>query len=387
MALAKIVKGLRVVSRDVRFLVGREIDFRQARPTTSILFLTYRCNSRCKTCSMWRRPQQLEISNELDLPGWLAVVDQLAAAGVRSAEIFGGNALLRKDVLIPLLQRLYEKGMAVHLPTSGIGLDDELAEATVKYVDTVYISTDGLGDQQDEIRGVPGAAGISEDSIAKLLRFRTGKYQACSRLRTVCNCTVSRFNIDHMHGVVRYAIDRGFDEINFEYAGEFEQADVDRSQIMGLTPEPYYIRQEVSILADRPGAEKIKANLADIKRKFSQAPITIGSLNIDTLSVDNLCQGTIPHKKCYIERNVVTVDPYGNLVACPFINNYRLGSLREAAFGAIWNNERHRCFRKTQNSNGLPMCAHCILGAQRNPGVIKSLERIYLNRIKPYLTH
>lgn len=382
MAYSRIVNGISVVYRDLRSLVMREVNFYKAKPTASTLFLTYRCNSRCKTCSMWQRSQEIEIENELNLTEWMRIIEQLAAAGIRVAEIFGGNVLLRKDLLIPLLQRLYESGIAVHLPTSGIGLDNDVAEAIVNYVNTVYISTDGLGMQQDEIRGISGAANIAEDSIAKLLRFRSGKNRSNCQLRTVCNCTVSRYNIDLMHGIVQYAIDRGFDEINFEYAGEFEQADVNKSKIKGVIPEPYYIRQEESILANREGAERIKANLAKFKHVFKHDPIKIHSINIDALSVKNMFKGTIPHDKCYVERSEVTIDPYGNIVACPFINNFRFGSLRESVFKDIWNNETHLYFRKMQNSNNLPMCAHCILGAQRNPGVLKSLERIYINRIK-----
>jgi radical SAM protein with 4Fe4S-binding SPASM domain len=190
-----------------------------------------------------------------------------------------------------------------------------------------------------------------------------------------------------MQDILRYAIEKGFDEIHFEYAGEFDRKDVEKSEIMGIKADPYFIKLDASILADKAGAVAIKKNLADISRNFNQADITISSINIDSLSVKNLYEGTIPHKKCYIERNVATVDPYGNLVACPFINNYHTGNMLTSSFKDIWNNEKHATFRKLQNSGGLPMCRHCILGAQRNPGVMKSLERIYLTRIKPVVLY
>ena len=97
-------------------------------------------------------------------------------------------------------------------------------------------------------------------------------------------------------------------------------------------------------------------------------------------------QGTIPHRKCYVERNEITVDPYGNLVVCPFFRNYVLGNIIEMSFKDIWNNEKHKYFRKIQNNGGFPICPHCILGVQRNPGVAKSLQRIYLRRIKSLLS-
>ena len=382
----RLFKGIRILYSDLRSLLKREVDFYKINPNTSTLFLTYRCNSKCKTCTMWLRPHDEEIRKEIDLDGWRTIIDKISDAGIRTAEIFGGNVLLRKEVLIPVLKCLYDKGMAVHLPTNQIGLDDDVADAIVKYVNTVYISIDGLGDQQDEIRGIAGASNLSEDSIAKLLRHRKENHENNNKLIIVCNYTVSKFNLENMHGIVQYAINKCFDEIHFEYAGEFDRIDVENSKINGIIPEPYYIKQDSSILTDKEGAERIKRNITDIKKTYQNSNITISTLNIDSISVKNMYQGTIPHNKCYVERGEVTIDPYGNMVVCPFINNYSMGNVLISAFKEIWNNERHKYFRKIQNSGALPMCKHCILGVQRNPGVIKSLQRIYLTRIKPVLS-
>ena len=44
-------------------------------------------------------------------------------------------------------------------------------------------------------------------------------------------------------------------------------------------------------------------------------------------------------------------------------------------FHEIWNNEKHRVFRKFQNSGAIALCNHCILGVQRNHSFLKSLKR------------
>lgn len=381
----RIANGIKVLCSDLRTLLKREIDFYNVYPKTSTLFLTYRCNSKCKTCTMWKRSQHEEKIKEIDLNGWKVVIDKLAGAGIKSTEIFGGNVLLRKELLISVLQYLHAKNYEVHLPTNQIGLDDDVAEAIARYVNTVYISTDGLGDKQDSIRGIEGASSLSEESIVKLLRCRTNIRDNSNKIRIVCNCTVSKFNIDNMEDIVQYAINNGFDEVHFEYAGEFDKRDVERSIVNGIMPEPYYVKQDASILADKEGAKKIKNNIKLISNKYKNCKIGIGSINIDSLTTKNLYNGTIPHGKCYVERGEVTIDPYGNLVICPFINNYMMGNLLDSNFKEIWNNDKHKSFRKIQNAGGLPMCSHCILGVQRNPGVMKSLERIYLTRIKPFL--
>jgi len=379
--LNKIMKGSKDVYQDIKDIAQREVRFYQVQPHIATLFLTYRCNSHCKTCTAWKRPAEEEIKKEIGVHEWKNIIDKLEAAGVRIAEIFGGNVLLRKDVLIPVLQYLREKKFIVHLPTNQIGLDDEIAGAIVSCVDYLYISTDGVGEYQDLIRGQKGASQRVEDSMTKLLRLRKDSKSP----RLMCNTTVSKFNISVLDKIVEYACSRGFDEIYFEYVGEFSPEYIDHSTINGLRPSPYIVKQDETVLVDQRGAHLVKESLRKIKEKYQKEPIGIVTMNIDVLSERNLYEGTIPHDKCYVERNEVTVDPYGNIVACPFINNYVMGNLVRNSLDEIWNKDKHRVFRKHQNGGKLEMCPHCILGVQRNPGVLTSLRRIYFQRIQPWL--
>ena len=379
-----ILNGFKVLCGDFRSLLRREIDFYKVQPRASTLYLTYRCNSKCKTCTMWKRPQEQEIKKEIGLEDWKIIVNKLAASSIRITEIFGGNVLLRKEVLIPLLAYLYEKGIAVHLPTNQIGLDEEIAEAIAKYVDSVYISIDGVDHEQDNIRGIDGASLAVIESINNILKFKSVIKSQNRKLRLVCNCTISKLNYKSMENIVHYAENKGFDEVHFEYAGEFKQEDIDESKVMGIVPRPHYVLQGESILANKHEACLIKRNIKKIK-KNKKTKDFVSTINIDTLSEENLWNGTIPHKKCYVERNEVTIDPYGNMVACPFFDNFIIGNILDMPMEKAWNNDRHKAFRKAQNHGELPMCSHCILGVQRNPGIMKTVQRIYLKRIEPYL--
>jgi MoaA/NifB/PqqE/SkfB family radical SAM enzyme len=364
---------------DVKDLIHREEAFRMVRPFAATIFLTYRCNSRCTTCTFWKRPHKEEKAREIDFAEWRVIIDKLHAAGVRAVEVFGGNVLIRKELLIQVLRYLREKGFVVHLPTNQIGLDDEIARAIVECVDWVYISTDGVEEYQDAIRGLRGSAEKAEDAIARLRRIR-GDREPPPIL--VCNTTVSRFNVDILDRLAEYAEAKGFDEIHYEYAGEQSQEHLDHSLIDGLMPTPYYVKQgDETILVSRDGARRLKVNLRQVRRRTARSPLAVKSVNIDILSERHLHEGTIPHDKCYVERTEVTVDPSGNLIACPFINNYVMGDLVRGEFDAVWNNEKHRRFREVQNGGEIAMCRHCILGVQRNPGVWTTLKRIYITRL------
>lgn len=386
MEISALGKPLKVLLTESRLLTRREVDFHKIKPRTSTMFMTYRCDSKCKTCTMWQRPQEQEIEKEIDLEAWKNIIDKLSAAGIEVVEPFGGNALLRKELLVSVLEYLHKKGITIHLPTNQIGLDDQVIEAIVKNVDYVYLSNDGLGSEQDLVRGVKGASRMAEGAIEKMLRYRNKNNDRANPLRIICNCTVSKFNIGSLEGVAEYALKKGFDEVDFEYVGEFEKDEVEASRIMDITPNAQYIRLGDSILASKEEAAIIKSSLRKIKKKYKNSPIFVQTINIDSLSTKDLYRGTIPHKKCYVERIEVTVDPYGNIVICPFITNYILGNLVNELFESIWNNDKHKFFRKAQNNGRLPMCRHCILGVQRNPGIMKSLHRIYLGKIKSKLS-
>ncbi len=380
MEITRKIGGLtRALSGDIGALKERQKAFKAVRPATSTLFLTYRCNSRCATCTFWKLNHVEEKKKEMDLGDWKKVIDQLCDAGVTATEVFGGNVLLRKQLLIDVLHYLKKKQFEVHLPTNQIGLDDEIAEAIVTCVDFVYISTDGVGNYQDTIRGIRGSAEKAESAIQRLLRIRgSGGPPPVF----VCNTTVSKFNVDILERVFEYACAQGFDEIHFEYAGEFSEDVLDRSLVDGLRPTPYYIKQDGNtILVDGKGARRLKRSLKRIRNRHAWDGVGIKTLNIDILSRKDLVDGTIPHRKCYVERLEATIDPSGNLIACPFVRNYKYGNVLESGFNAVWNNEKHRRFRELQNGNELEMCRHCILGVERNPGITTSLRRIFQNRI------
>jgi MoaA/NifB/PqqE/SkfB family radical SAM enzyme len=366
---------------DVQALAQRQRHFQRVLPLTSLLFLTYRCNSHCRTCTFWKRPHREEEKREIGFQEWRIIIDKLAAAGVRATEVFGGNVLLRKDLLLSVLRYLKEKEFEIHLPTNQIGLDDEIARSIVTYVDYVYISTDGVGEHQDAIRGLKGSSQRAEAAVTKLLRLRRG----CKTPKIICNTTVSRYNADLLDDLAEYALRMGFDEIHFDYAGEISKEHLEHSVIDGLLPTPYFLKEGESILVDRAGAKRLKQSLRRIRKKHAHSDIDIVTVNIDVLTEENLYEGTIPHGKCYVDRLEVTVDPAGNLIPCAFINNYINGNLLNDAFEDVWNNERYQRFRRQQNRGAIAMCKHCILGVQRNPGLLTSLKRIYLSRLAPAL--
>ena len=378
--MSKASRFGRYIIDDLHAAIDRERRFHSTSPFSATLFLTYRCNSRCVTCTLWTRPHREEIAIEIGIQEWKIVVDRLHDAGITAVEVFGGNVLLRKPLLIEVLHYLKKKGFTIYLPTNQIGLDDAVTEAIISTVDCVLISTDGVGESQDAIRGLRGSAELAENAIARFRRLRTSGEPPP---RLVCFTTVSRLNADGLGEIADYAYNAGFDEIHFDYACEHTPEHIAHSVIDGLHPTPFYLQQSgESILLNAKEARNIKSTLSAIRQRFQSTSFSVRTINIDVLSEAQLVTGQYPVSKCRIERIDVTVDPYGNLVACPFINNYVLGNIVDNDFNTVWNNARHRRFREVQNAGELEMCRHCMLAAERNRGVGTSLKRMYIERIR-----
>jgi hypothetical protein len=105
----------------------------------------------------------------------------------------------------------------------------------------------------------------------------------------------------------------------------------------------------------------------------------VNTQHIDVLTIDNITQGSVPNKKCYLSRYSVSIDPFGNVMGCFHFNNYLIGNIKDAPFSSIWNNEKHRSFLNFQKKGEIKMCKNCISGVHRNPTLYQFLYRkVYL---------
>ncbi|BBO88540.1 radical SAM/SPASM domain-containing protein [Desulfosarcina ovata] len=378
MVINKGINAIKTISSDFVQLYKREIDFYKAVPRHALLFLTFRCTSKCRACTMWKRI--VNEKDELNLQQWKNIIKDLSVNGVKIIELFGGDVFLRKELTVELIKYSNELGMVVHMPTNAILLDEETIQEIVDAgLHTLYISVDEIDKNHDKIRGTKGNFDHIIKSIVNLKKVRSLK--GSKRPTVYCNTTISKLNIDSIEEIVSFAHKQNFDVCALEYIGEFTEVHVKRSRIDGIYPDPYFLLRGESLLLNNDQAKKLKKTVPKLIKKYKYSDTEMYTLNIDTLSKKNIVSGTVPNTKCYMERNQVTVDPYGNIIACPFFSNYKLGNLSATPLQDIWNNKTHLRFREQQNKNTLKMCSHCIMGVERNYNIIKGMQRIYYKRI------
>lgn len=356
----------------LRKLVKREFSYHLVKPTNLLLFLTYRCTSRCKTCVMWQRRTR---QNELSLSEYKNLIDMVSNDGIENVEMFGGDALLRKEILIPLITYTKKSGISnVYLTTNCNLMDEDTAKALVDAgINVVFVSLDAIGEPHDYIRGVPGTFDKVRRGLEYLVKAKKG--QKCPEI--IINTTISSLNIDEFEKIVPFAQEIGVDVAAFEYIGEVHPRCIAQSKIDGIEPQPYYIPQGPSLLLNREQAQLLKKKLKEIKAKAKNLKIRITTRNIDMLTVEDLYKGTFPHKRCYVCRYLISVDPYGNVIPCLFFNNYNLGNIRQGHIFKIWNNAKHRNFIKHVDKNGIAICKYCALSVERNPTFLQDIKKGY----------
>lgn len=374
----RCVRTAKEMLSDLPKAIEREYIYHASVRRNAILVLTWACTSRCKTCTAWRRER--DEANELSVRQWCDTAGELVRGGAKSFELFGGDVFLRKALVIELSAYLHSLGASVLIPTNANLLDEKTASQLVKSVSVFYLSTDGLEQSHDELRGRPGTFGRVRQAVSMLRKVRAG----AAAPRLICNTTVSRYNADRLAEIAAFAVHAGFDDIHLEYVGEFTDRHVQRSRIGNTTPSPIYIQTGESALI-RPEqvpllrkqlilANRLAKDCRESGRKFR-----VTSTRIDVLSDDDLVNGTVPgNGRCYFDRCTAVIDPYGNVVPCIFFDNYSLGNVQNGGLDRSANSPRRRMFRSLRDRGKLEMCKHCIMGVVRNRTGLDVLKRAYI---------
>jgi radical SAM protein with 4Fe4S-binding SPASM domain len=322
---------------------------------------------------MWKRGST---DTEMRLDDWKRLVGDFRRARVSHFEMFGGDALLRPDVLFPVIRCASDNGIPCDLVTNGLLMDEAAARETVlSGAKVVAVSVDGVGETHDAIRGMPGAFDRALAALRNLLKARE-TLSADSRIpQVVMNCTVSRVNARRLEPLVDLAEQLKPDVLALEYVGEVSQAAIAGSVVAGIPPDPYYVVQKESQYLPEEDAAFLKDWIARTHAARRPRGVVFNTENIDVLLPGQMSSGKLPWKSCYVCRTHVILDPTGNVLCCPFFSQYHLGNVTERPLREIWDNEKHRQFIRAQSRKEIAICTECILSVQRNPSLVESVAK------------
>jgi len=137
------------------------------------VYITERCNSRCRICGVWRKknPQDIE----------MAVFRRVLDGAGRSTHlaVLGGEPLLHPNIE-KMLWMLRHRGCSYNLETNGV-LAEKLVELTKKYeIPEVQLSCDGGKEAYRKIRGIDNFDNIVRlvENLSPITRVRVN-YVIC----------------------------------------------------------------------------------------------------------------------------------------------------------------------------------------------------------------
>ena len=176
-------------------------------PIDSVVAVTYRCNSRCVMCDIWKIKDYPELS--------LAQFAKLPRT-LQDINLSGGEPFLRND-LPQIVKAVKERCPQARVVISSNGFATELILKQMREILKikpdigVAISIDGLGATHDELRGIPGGYDKAIATVKELKKL------GMTNLRL--GFTVMEKNINQMTKV--YDLTR---ELGIEFTHSFAQS-------------------------------------------------------------------------------------------------------------------------------------------------------------------
>lgn len=306
-----------------RYMLFRRFNTPKILPLNLTVSVSYHCNSRCRTCNVWKKKVNEFTLEEFDRtfaslqksPYWLTVS--------------GGEPFLRKDIadICVSAYHNFEPGI-INIPTNGIlsstipGRVEEIAKACPESQVIINLSIDGIGEDHDLIRGV-------KDNFAKSMKT----YEALSALELPnlslgIHTVISRLNVQKVPEIFRYFQERHPDSYITEIAEERVELDTIGT---GISPSPEEYGKAIDFLLEATSSGT-SAGISRITQAFRREYYR------DVKEVLRTRRQVLP---CYAGFVSAQIAPDGDVWAC-CVRADPIGNLRETDydFSAIWFGER-----------------------------------------------
>jgi MoaA/NifB/PqqE/SkfB family radical SAM enzyme len=312
---------LRLLPRLPVYLAFRRWNRPRLLPFSVVASVSYRCNSRCATCGVWKKT-----SDELTVEEWGQVFHHLGPSLVYLT-FTGGEPFLRQDFQqIVEIAATHCQPTVITIPTNGL-LGDRILATTEAICHAapnsqigLNLSLDGAGEDHDRIRGVPGNWERSLATWGGLKALQQEHPNLMLSIHTV----ISRHNIDQFPETSARLQELQPDSYITEVAEERVELDTMGWQI---TPDP----KEYRPLANRLSQEAQRAaapGLAAVTQSFRARYYQLAAATLEQQ------RQIIP---CYAGWASAQIAPDGDLWSC-CVRAEPVGNLRDVGYdlGRFW---------------------------------------------------
>jgi len=321
---------LQVISKIPFYYMFRSVGWPRSLPMNLTLSVTFKCNSRCKTCNIYRKKR-----DEFSLEEWRKLFKNYGKS-LFWVTISGGEPFLREDVG-DLVCSLYDscKPSIINIPTNGL-LKDQIVK-TVKQIAmhcknsriVINVSIDEIEEKHDDIRGVKGNYKKAVETYSSL------KSLNIPNISIGIHTVISRFNVSRIPDIYKHLLTLKPDSYITEIAEEREELDTLGSDI---TPEYQNYENAIDFLI-----KKLKAD------SFNKIGRITRAFRIEYYKM--VKKILIEHRQiipCYSGFASAQIAPDGDVWFC-CIKAESIGNLRDVGYDYknIWHSENAKELRKS----------------------------------------
>ena len=321
--------------------------------------ITYRCQSRCETCSIWKQKPGKELTLD-EISEFAKKNDYFKWVGLT-----GGEPFLRSDIVeIVDAFKSYSKGLyMVAMPTNSLSNPEMIASKVEQMLESgmprviMTLSLDGYRELHDKIRGTKGNFDRVMD-LTKRLREIKKNYNGLSFL---FGYTMSKFN----QGALQQTYEAVKKELDWVTYNDFH---VNLGQVSGI----YYGNKDVDMRADGAALAEELGNFIR-KRKLKIGPVQMIENAYLKRLVDYIRTGESPMKSRSLDASLFLSS--GGEVYPSIMWERELGNVRDTGYDLepIWCSKGAEEVRSLIKEGKEPACWTSCEAYQSIAGNIPSL--------------
>ena len=360
------LKALR--QRLLSYLTYRIHDGRSYYPETVDLFLTYRCNLRCKMCGQWgvagtsKDMSPEELKSELSLDEIYKIINDIKTFKP-NVTLFGGEPLMYSN-WEKVVSRIKQEGMRCNMITNGILLEKYANSIIDLGVDEIIFSLDGPREVHDEVRGAKGTFDRASRGL-KLIRDIKRKSGTSNPVVSISS-TIFEINYKRLDELISIAEELMASTITFHHLIFLSQERYNQHNNIfkgyyGMVCNDWkgFVRDSLPDI----DVDFLIRKMEDIEKRDSKVKIAFYPNFTDEevrryyTEFDFVSSGY--GKRCLSPWMVSYIFPDGSVRPCQSLN-FSAGNVRDSTFSRIWNNEKYMRFRKiTKKEKKYPVCTRC----------------------------
>ncbi|SLM33151.1 hypothetical protein MTBBW1_900018 [Desulfamplus magnetovallimortis] len=233
----------REVTNHITIPLGFKKDIPPVSPSVAGLFLTKKCNSRCKICEYWKNKN---FHDELTSKDWFEVIDQLKESGIKIINFTAdGEIFTRKDAF-EIMHYAKQKGLQISVNTNGLVMDRYIDQLLNLNPMQIQISLDAFDDNlYESIRGVSHGFSRVKQGIMDL------KHRGYNKISVGSVLTID--NLDELPLLQNFCIEQGF--TYRVTAFQFQGFNVDNRQLRNLYRTKGFLHKldkTIDVLCSKP---------------------------------------------------------------------------------------------------------------------------------------